>query len=712
MKGNCKKYKNKIFATSTKYLQPKNKILVHKKKIENDNLDSDAVFICHDEKVINIVLFNDLIFDCGSKGEDEPILMTLLKQDNYFSCTKPDMIPCMEGHSKCYHLKDICTYKLILHKYLVPCRNGGHLENCKDFECNLLFKCIGSYCIPWSYVCDGKWDCPQGGDELYNPICTNTEACRHMYKCRNILQCVHLGNVCDGNVDCPFGDDENPCHIHRIKCPFGCNCMLSAIDCRFTSDMIFDTLTSFPFLSVYISNSKISSLKKFPSKLYYAIVVKLPRNCLKDICYILPLRDCLLFDLGYNCLKRILKFCFASFWLLQSLSINDNQITVIETNSFHNISQLKFLNLSNNSLHILPDAVFITSSLFKLFYILNVSFTFASSHTFIKITADVIITNDYHSCCILSKESVCLAYKPWYLSCSDILPKDNMKIFYKSVSGTVILLNTISISILILFIKQNKAFLFTFISVNLTDILCGFYLGCIWVADEIYKDGFIVREELWRSGPVCFVAFGLLLWFTILSQLVLNFLSLSQLMVVIHPIATRFKETQFVLKSILSFYILSFLVTILTTLSFKFTYESIPMSLCLPFIDPANSIFMIKVLTWSVIVTQTVSSIALLVLHILLVEGLKESKTWRRNSEFNDNSNTALIVQLICITSSNILCWFPVNALYMAAMFLSTYPIDLVIWTTVICIPLNSIINPLIFIIASIKKCAKLMEKG
>ena len=94
----------------------------------NNNLNNNAVFICNDEKVISVALFNDLIFDPGAKGEDEPILMALLNQDNYFSCTKPDMIPCMEGHSKCYHIKDICTYKLSLYKYLVPCTNGGHLE--------------------------------------------------------------------------------------------------------------------------------------------------------------------------------------------------------------------------------------------------------------------------------------------------------------------------------------------------------------------------------------------------------------------------------------------------------------------------------------------------------------------------------------------------------------------------------------------------------
>ena len=59
------------------------------------------------------------------------------------------------------------------------------------------------------------------------------------------------------------------------------------------------------------------------------------------------------------------------------------------------------------------------------------------------------------------------------------------------------------------------------------DILCGIYLCCILTADTILKDTFLVKEELWRSGPVCFAVIGIILWFTVLSQLVLIFLSLS-----------------------------------------------------------------------------------------------------------------------------------------------------------------------------------------
>ena len=35
----------------------------------------------------------------------------------------------------------------------------------KRAVCNMRFKCELAYCIPWNYVCNGRWDCPNGEDE-------------------------------------------------------------------------------------------------------------------------------------------------------------------------------------------------------------------------------------------------------------------------------------------------------------------------------------------------------------------------------------------------------------------------------------------------------------------------------------------------------------------------------------------------------------------
>ena len=94
-------------------------------------------------------------------------------------------------------------------------------------------------------------------------------------------------------------------------------------------------------------------------------------------------------------------------------------------------------------------------------------------------------------------------------------------------------------------------------------------------------------------------------------------------------------------------------------------------------------------------------------MHILLVEKCKESSKNVTKSKAEDGSHIAVIFQLIVITTSNVICWFPVNGIYIAAMFLSTYPIDLIIWKPVICLPLNSIINPLVFIIVACRKYIK-----
>ena len=249
-----------------------------------------------------------------------------------------------------------------------------------------------------------------------------------------------------------------------------------------------------------------------------------------------PIRKFLLLDLGFNSLGQIQKNCFASLWLLQTLIVNDNQINFIETGSFYNLTNLKLINLSNNPLIKQSQSIFKTSVQLKLFYVTNVNFMDIDIHAIQELSVKVIITTDYHLCCISSKDSVCPTHKPWYISCSHILPKENMKNLYISVSTVAIALNFTSILIHFVTRKGNKPYSVTVVSINLTDVLFGVYYACIRIADIVFKDRFLVKEMSWRSGTICFVAFGTLLWFTILSQLLLVFLSLSRLMVVIYPI--------------------------------------------------------------------------------------------------------------------------------------------------------------------------------
>ena len=194
-------------------------------------------------------------------------------------------------------------------------------------------------------------------------------------------------------------------------------------------------------------------------------------------------------------------FCITS--LITIININDNSITYVETVSFYNLSDLKYINLSNNPLSSLPELILGGSFKMKLFYIVNVSFIDINILALHDLYVNVIITFDYHLCCISSDENISTAFKPWYISWSDILPKRDINILFIAVSCLVTMLNTISIILHFLTIKSNKSFAIIVISNNFNDLLCGIYLGSVWISDMVFKNEFLVKEKMWRSGSVC-----------------------------------------------------------------------------------------------------------------------------------------------------------------------------------------------------------------
>ena len=59
-------------------------------------------------------------------------------------------------------------------------------------------------------------------------------------------------------------------------------------------------------------------------------------------------------------------------------------------------------------------------------------------------------------------------------------------------------------------------FTMTVISLNISNLIYLTYLGIIWISDIRLQSDFAVKQKKWRSDFTCFVAFGILLWFTFL----------------------------------------------------------------------------------------------------------------------------------------------------------------------------------------------------
>ena len=157
-----------------------------------------------------------------------------------------------------------------------------HLQECEHFECNLNFKCQRYYCIPWSYLCDGKWDCPEGQDESSEEFCGKNRICNNMFHCRKSQICVSTEDVCNNIKDCPLGDDEELCEIFTIQCPSGCVCLNFAIVCL-KLNIKQSIMIKLPYISFHIVYSKQVTLVPFIQN-SQAIVLNLTHNLISNVC--------------------------------------------------------------------------------------------------------------------------------------------------------------------------------------------------------------------------------------------------------------------------------------------------------------------------------------------------------------------------------------------------------------------------------------------
>ena len=704
VQGSCHQVNRlSFYLKNSKPESGKNNSLSLKKFTENEFLFQDNNnFICNDGTILDLSLVDDLEADCGPEGEDEPILLSILVNRTSYSCTKKYELPCRQDHSKCYSLQDICTYKLNRFHHITPCRNGEHIQNCTSAVCNMRFKCELAYCIPWNYVCNGRWDCPSGEDEIWYDVCNKRQVCKHMYKCKNTKQiCIHLGSVCNNQEECPLGDDELFCDLKDCECIPSCHCLLFGLFCIETE--LSTKYNNFLYLSVHITNSKIHYLSTLVDSMKkYTVIVRMPNNNIKDLFQFCYLRNTTLLDLGHNYLKRLLKNCFSSFHLLRSLSVNDNYIEFIESEALQNILHLKFLNISNNPLYNLPQNILKRSNNFKYlilygFYLIDIDTNAFNEHNI-----KIILTSDYYVCCISPTNVICTASKPWYIYCSDILPKYSIKILFKVASILIFVSNIGSIVIHLVAKKSTMSFKITIIFLNITNLLCFSYMAIIWISDVKLQSVFAVKQKEWRSGFTCFAAFGTQLWFTLLSQIVLLFLSLSRLIVVINPLTSKLKRTKLITQISTSIFIVTF-----SFVGFISKINKMPQihnNLCLPFVDPTMSSLMVKVIAWSTGGTQIVTSVLLSLIHILIIKNVKDSQKNIGQYKSKQNSTTSLAIQLFILTITNILGWLTSSAVYISTMFQSTYSNDLIMFTAGLALPFGTIMNPVIFITVSLRQ--------
>ena len=392
-----------------------------------------------------------------------------------------------------------------------------------------------------------------------------------------------------------------------------------------------------------------------------------------------------------------------------AIPLKSNQISHIESNALLNLTKLALLNISSNPLVNLPNYVINGSNLVKILLI-DSNFTFnLEVEVFHNVEIKHIITHDYRLCCLSPPGSVCPAKTPWHKSCLFLLQNYQITSCFVSVSGLIFGVSLLSIVANFMTGQFNKSFSAIYIPFLLTNMLLSAYLGVLSAADIAFKSIFVTKENQWRSGSSCFVAYFLAAWFAVLNQVLFGIFTLARLMVVVKPLDTEFKRTHYVVKMVAQVCLTTLIVIFSLTLVLKFTKGELGFSLCFPFVDPSNSILQVKLGVWFLFGTEVTSLVLLIVMHASLVDSLLKSQKIIGKSKDSKDSNRGLIFQLVAITTSTILCWAPSSIIYITAYFQSIYSIDLINWTIVLITPINSVFIPIILLGTSLRAwcCAK-----
>ncbi len=626
-------------------------------------------------------------------------------------CHSKEKLPCNLCSNSCFAVSEICLFKLANNK-LIPCEHGEHMENCKYFDCNLSCKCPGHYCIPWAFVCDSKWDCPFGYDESKLAGCSPKRVCFNLFQCRNSKRCIPISSTCDGSTDCPENDDEHLCLLKDVICPKMCQCLLFAVSCLNVA--IYSNIMSdfVPFYAVTCINGRLSSdFMIYSTHIHILVLVNfhLTESCgpvkhIPNLSYL---------NLTSNELRFVGRGCFVHNGLLKVLSLKSNPIVKIAAGVFSYHLELHVFDLRNSSLSCVSSDLFSHMSMVRIFLMtLNVSSDF-DHNAFQNVQIEIVQTNNPVICCILPDETVCHAPNIRHIwtptHCPNLIPTGILKMLFGANAGVIAVLNVVSNILQKVANKGVDTFNpYTIIVwlVNIAHMSKAVPLLILWIADLIFQEKFALKEKLWRSGLACFVHFFFELCYSLLNSGSLCLFAFSRLMVVWHPMTTKFKTTTFVSKISLGIVLVGTAYSIFVTfLSWYFgDNNSLASSLCSPFVDPSYSAIMIQITIWTISSFQVVAAVFLTVVHIKLFVKMSSQERKMKATRTKKTSISGALVQLVVFTVSSICCWVTSSIVYTISTFVSMYPYALLIWTSVTITPINAVANPLVLIWMSARK--------
>ena len=652
-------------------------------------------------KVIDVIPTKQL--DSVSDFLENENDITLLYSKGY-KCLKGNMIECYPGLQECYHESDQCQYLLNeVSGKLTTCSNGKHLENCQTVQCSNKQKCPNSYCIPYSYVCNGKWDCWDGADE-HN--CTN-RLCIGLYICRVTNICIPLELICDSTIDCPFHDDEIFCN----SCIEECLCFGLAISCKLAIiHNKFNTIfNAYTFIAISESQlltpvnftlvtklilSKININKLWvvfpPGKFLHLQIFKAVLN--RNLQHIdkfpsnIELTNMLTLNLSCNTIETISDFTFSTLVKLRYLDLSKNQITKLTAKTLYGLVSLNIFKIMGNTLSKIELLSLGTSKL------------------------ELIVTDNIHVCCVNTNPKTTCTSKFYYnFPCKRLVPEIIFQAF-GLVYGIVIISNNV-----VSFISEHQEtksikktstlYNLLVITLHVSDISFGLYLKFLVILDYIKDQAFIEDSIVWKQSIMCKILSVVTFSIILISSLLVSFIALFRYLVICHPFYKNFSKNKLmsvITGCIMLVFSLSFLVSTLHNFEGNFTSFT-PLCFFLG-IQGASSVLKITNITISTLFMFIVLFSYIMYYLVLKISGnssLDMIKSPVAENLLSRKKDLMTSISLTCLSIG--LYYLSLSALCLSSVFLMLPPEYLQYYVVFVVIPLNPMMNPVIYHITALK---------
>ncbi len=518
-----------------------------------------------------------------------------------------------------------------------------------------------------------------------------------MFRCRNSSICISRESVCDKDNDCPSRDDKQFCNDNILDCPTNCSCLFYSLLCKNITQNIGEKLR--PYVSIRLDDVTISSGSHLFNELDNPVILILNHCNLKLICIQAKLFAYLRsLSVSYNLIQKLQKDCLKYAWNLYVLNISRNQVGTIQSHAFNSSQYIRELDLSSNLLTDLKDYSFSGLLHLQMLDISKNDISSVSSSVFLNIKIIKILTKSFVVCCSINPLTYtgCSIKPSWPNSCESLLGNSIVGVFIWLISTLGIAMNISSFFVIwqhILEGAHNYKTLVTILAVS--DSMCCISLLIVITADAVFADNYLQHEISWRSNIFCYISSSLYLIANFLSVFIINLLALTRYQIAVHPLDSRFLENKFLHWVCLLGTVAIFLLGVLLNVYFLLTSDNhqFPSGLCL-ILGHAKVLIVSTITTIIAIMIQALSCLSIPILYWLLLKKVSKSKESVIDSVAHKKEGN--MSKSVLVSTTNLISWIPSTILLRLTLSWDDYPYVILIWTSMVIIPLSTLINPFV----------------